>query len=404
MSGPRSRRNDPLLAWLLAGLATIGPFSIDTYLPSFPSIGREFAADPLVVQQTLSLYLASFGLMTLFHGALSDALGRRPVILACLAVFALASAGCALAPSIEALLACRVVQGMSAGAGMVVGRAIIRDTFDGAQAQRLMSQVTMIFSLAPAVAPVIGGFLDASTGWRGIFVFLVAFALLLGAGCAARLPETLPPADRQPFRAGALARGYARVFGHPRFALLVLAVSLNFAGFFIYVVSAPAVVYDHLGLGATEFAWLFVPGITGVLIGAWTSGRLAGRVTPQRTVALGYAVMGAAAVGAVLFHALHPPALPWTVLLMLAYAAGMSLAMPSITLLALDLFPRQRGTAASVQGFTQAMSNTLLAGVVSPLVAGSQLGLAITAAGCLLLGFACWSLSLRVPAGPAERG
>jgi len=403
VSAGSTRRNDPLLAWLLAGLATIGPFSIDTYLPSFPSIGREFAADPLVVQQTLSLYLASFGVMTLFHGALSDAFGRRPVILVCLAVFAVASAGCALAPSIEALLACRVLQGMSAGAGMVVGRAIIRDTFYGAQAQRLMLQVTMIFSLAPAIAPVVGGFLDATTGWRGTFVFLAGFALLLGAGCAVRLPETLPPADRQPFRAGPLARGYASVFGHPRFALLALAVALNFAGFFIYVVSAPAVVYDHLGLGATEFAWLFVPGITGVLIGAWTSGRLAGRVSPQRTVAIAYAVMAAAAAGGVLFHALHPPALPWTVLFMLVYAAGMSLAMPSITLLALDLFPQRRGTAASVQGLTQSMGNTLLAGVVSPLVAGSQLALALTGAACLTAGFACWWLAQRVRS-PAATG
>jgi DHA1 family bicyclomycin/chloramphenicol resistance-like MFS transporter len=402
VSAQGTRRNDPLLAWLLAGLATIGPFSIDTYLPSFPSIGREFAADPLVVQQTLSLYLASFGVMTLFHGALSDTFGRRPVILACIAVFALASAGCALAPSIEMLLACRMVQGMSAGAGMVVGRAIIRDTFDGAQAQRLMSQVTMIFSLAPAIAPIVGGLLDSTTGWRGIFVFLVLFAVLLGAGCAVRLPETLPPADRQPFRLGTLARGYARVFGHPRFAMIVLAVALNFAGFFIYVVSAPAVVYDHLGLGATEFAWLFVPGITGVLVGAWTSGRLAGRVSPQRTVSIGYAVMAAAAAAAVVFHALLPPALPWTVLFMAAYAAGMSLAMPSLTLLALDLFPRHRGTAASVQGFTQSMSNTLLAGVVSPLVAGSQWWLSLTAAACLLLGFGCWQLSLRL--GSSRRG
>jgi DHA1 family bicyclomycin/chloramphenicol resistance-like MFS transporter len=381
---------------LLAGLATIGPFAIDTYLPSFPSIGRDFAVDELYVQQTLSAYMGFFGVMTLFHGALSDSFGRRPVILLNLLLFVVASIGCALASSIDALLACRALQGVSAGAGIVVGRAIIRDTYDGPMAQRLMSQVTMLFSLAPAVAPVIGGLLDIAFGWRSIFVFLMVFALLLWAGCAWRLPETLPPQDRQPFRARPLLASYRQVFGSPRFAMLALAVAFNFAGFFIYVVSAPAVVYRHLGLSATDFAWMFVPGIGGVMIGAWLSGRLAGRVTPERTVALGYAVMTVAAVASILYHLSWPPGVPWTVLPLMVYSLGMALAMPSITLLALDLFPRNRGMAASVQGFTQSMCNALLAGVVSPLVAGTQLSLATTAGVAMVLGAACWLTYLRL--------
>jgi MFS transporter, DHA1 family, multidrug resistance protein len=391
-SRPDSQRrtHGALLPWLLAGLATIGPFAIDTYLPSFPSIGRDYAVDELYVQQTLSVYMASFAVMTLFHGALSDSFGRRPVILVNLLVFVLASIGCALAPTIDTMLACRALQGMSAGAGIVVGRAIIRDTYDGPMAQRLMSQVTMLFSLAPAVAPVIGGLLDLAFGWRSIFAFLAVLSLLLWAGCAWTLPETLARADRQPFRAAPLFANYVQVFGSARFAMLAFAVAFNFAGFFIYVVSAPAVIYRHLGLSGTEFAWLFVPGIGGVVIGAWLSGRLAGRATPERTVALGYAIMVLAAALGIGYHLAWPPAVPWTVLPLMLYAMGMSLAMPSITLLALDLFPRNRGMAASVQGFTQSMSNALLAGVVSPLVAGTQLSLATAAAMAMVLGAGCW--------------
>jgi DHA1 family bicyclomycin/chloramphenicol resistance-like MFS transporter len=234
-SRPDSQRrtHGALLPWLLAGLATIGPFAIDTYLPSFPSIGRDYAVDELYVQQTLSVYMASFAVMTLFHGALSDSFGRRLVILVNLLVFVLASIGCALAPTIDTMLACRALQGMSAGAGIVVGRAIIRDTYDGPMAQRLMSQVTMLFSLAPAVAPVIGGLLDLAFGWRSIFAFLAVLSLLLWAGCAWTLPETLARADRQPFRAAPLFANYVQVFGSARFAMLAFAVAFNFAGFFI---------------------------------------------------------------------------------------------------------------------------------------------------------------------------
>ncbi len=395
-SGGQQRTHGALLPWLLAGLATIGPFAIDTYLPSFPSMARDYAVNELLVQQTLSAYMGSFAIMTLFHGALSDSFGRRPVILVNLLVFVAASIGCALAPTIETLLACRALQGMSAGAGIVVGRAIIRDTYDGPMAQRLMSQVTMLFSLAPAVAPVIGGVLDIAFGWRSIFVFLTVFSLLLWAGCAWTLPETLPKTDRQPFRAAPLVASYVQVFGSVRFAMLALAVAFNFAGFFIYVVSAPAVIYRHLGLSATDFAWLFVPGIGGVMIGAWLSGRLAGRATPERTVILAFAVMATAAFLSIGYHLMYPPAVPWTVLPLMLYALGMALAMPSITLLALDLFPRNRGMAASVQGFTQSMCNALLAGLISPLVAGTQLSLAATAGIAMALGAACWLNYLRL--------
>jgi DHA1 family bicyclomycin/chloramphenicol resistance-like MFS transporter len=170
------------LICLLAALAALGPFSIDTYLPSFHDIGTSLGATPLQVQQTLSAYLLPFALMTLWHGAISDALGRRRVILTTVALFALASAGCMFATRIEHLWLLRALQGMTAGAGIVICRAIVRDLYDGEAAQRLISQVTMMFALAPAIAPVLGGWLQSWFGWRSVFAFLVLSSVASVAG------------------------------------------------------------------------------------------------------------------------------------------------------------------------------------------------------------------------------
>ena len=389
-------RTTLLLAAILAGLATLAPFSIDTYMPSFPSIGRTFGATPLQMQQTLSAYLIPYAGMMLFHGALADSFGRRPVILAGLVIFALASVGCALSQSLPQMLVFRALQGMSAGTGMVAGRAMIRDLYAGHQAQRVMSMVTMIFGLAPAVAPILGGWLEVGFGWRSIFVFLTLFAVLLYASCFASLQESLAASARQPFSPRPLMLSYLKLLGSPRFGLLSSAIAFNFAGFFLYIASAPAVIYQLLGLDANQFAWLFVPGIAGVVCGAFWSGRLAGKLSPHRTVRCGYYVMFGAALFNLAYHALWPPALPWTVLPVMAYTIGMALAMPSITLLVLDLFPQNRGLAASLQGAQHSFFAGLTAGLLSPQVSGTGLGLAGGMSALIACGFACWFAYTRV--------
>lgn len=380
----------PLLAAVLAGLAMLGPFTIDTYLPSFPAIGRALAATPAELQQTLSVYFLTFAVMTLFHGTLSDSFGRRPVILASLVVYVAASLGCAAASSIGELLAFRVLQGVSAGAGMIVGRAIIRDSFSGHEAQRLMSLVTMIFGLAPAVAPVVGGWLQSGFGWQAVFLFLAAYGLVLLAISWVSLPETHPPSARQPFALAPLARTYVKLAGNPRLLLLCFAVGLNFAGFFLYIVSAPAFIYNLLGLNERQFAWLFLPGITGVMFGAFLSGRAAGRLSPERTIGIGYTIMFSAAAFNVTYSALAAPALPWSVLPIMVYTIGMALAMPSITLLALEIFPANRGATSSLQGFVHSFLSSVGAGIISPLVSHADVTLAFGMTALLTLGFATW--------------
>lgn len=374
------------IAMLLAALSALGPFSIDTYLPSFHEIGEKLQATPLQLQQTLSVYLLAFAMMTLWHGAISDRFGRRRVILAALGLFGLASVGCLVATSIEQLWFWRAMQGVTAGAGIVISRAIVRDLFDGPPAQRLMSQITMMFALAPAIAPVIGGWLQTLFGWRSIFAFLVLSTAALGLACWKLLPETLPPEKRQSLKPAYLGRSYFKVLTSPRFLFACAALSLNFLGFFIYVLSAPTFLMKHLGVPETGFLWLFGPAMSGLMGGAWLSGRLAGKRSPEKTIGLGYLLMVSAAIFNVSLNLALPPGLPWSVMPIFVYTLGMSLAMPSLTLLALDPFPEQRGLAASCQTFFQSGANSIAAGLIVPLLWGSTLTLSLGMAGLLGLG------------------
>lgn len=185
------------LATLLAALSMLGPFSIDAYLPAFPNIQATLQATQIEVQQTLTAYMLAFSVMVLWHGALADAFGRRNVILVSLVAFLLGTVGCAAAHSVQYLWFFRVLQGVSAGAGVVVGRAIIRDLYADAAAARLLSLVTMIFAIAPAVAPVLGGLIVKYSDWRSIFLALAGYTVLLFMVCYRRLPETLPREHRQ---------------------------------------------------------------------------------------------------------------------------------------------------------------------------------------------------------------
>ena len=376
------------IAFLLASLTALGPFSIDTYLPSFPDIGANLHATPIEVQQTLTAYLLPFAVMALWHGAISDALGRRRVILVTLALFGLSLFGCLFATRIEHLWLLRALQGMSAGAGIVIGRAIVRDLFDGPAAQRLMSHITMMFALAPAIAPVIGGRLQSWVGWRSVFAFLVILTLMLWLACWRWLPETLPPERRQTLHPEYLAKTYWKVLTSPPFLFACAAVAFNFAGFFIYIMSAPVFLIQHLGVTETGFFWLFGPAMAGLLCGSWLSGRLAGKLSMEQAVMFGYCVMGIAALGNIGVNLWFPPVLPWSILPVFVYTFGMSLSMPCLTLMAIDPFPKQRGLAASCQMFMQSGANGLVAGVLAPLLWGSTLTMAFGMGALMLLGAA----------------
>jgi len=389
------------LAALLAGLGTLGPFAIDTYLPAFSGIAQSLGASPAQMQQTLSAYLFGFAVMNLFHGALSDGIGRRPVVLGGLALFTLASLGCALSQTIGQLVACRALQGMSAGAGMVVSRAVIRDMFPPSEAQRVMSQVTIFFGIAPAIAPVLGGLLFVHAGWHAIFWLLVGVGAVLFALNARYLPETLHAEARQPFAVRPLMHAYGELLRNPRFMLLVLASGVPFNGMFLYVLSAPEWLGTHLHLGPTQFFWFFGATIAGIMAGAACSGRLAGRIAPARQIRLGFAVMLATSLVNVVLNLLLVPHPAWAIAPVAVFSFGWALMVPVVTLMVLDLAPERRGMASSLHACVGSAANGLVAGVLAPLVMHGTVPLALASLGLMAVGLLAWALVRHGPVAAA---
>jgi DHA1 family bicyclomycin/chloramphenicol resistance-like MFS transporter len=379
-----------LLALLLAGLGTIGPFSIDTYLPAFTGIAQSLGATPVQMQQTLSAYLFGVAVMNLFHGAISDSVGRRPVVLWGVAAFTLASVGCALASSIGALVFFRAVQGMATGAGMVVSRAVIRDMYPPTEAQKVMSMVTMFFGIAPMVAPLVGGLLFVFVGWRSVFWFLAAVGAVLWISNQRLLPETLHHTQRQPLNVRNLMLGYRQLGSNTRFLALALASGVPFNGMFLYVLSAPVFLGEYLKLAPQHFFWLFILIIVGIMSGAFLSGRLAGRITAQRQIRAGFVVMLVVSVLNVALNLALPPNVWWSMLPISLFSLGWALMTPAVTLLVLDQAPDRRGMAASLQSSIASTANGLVAGVVAPLVMHSVLGLALTSMAMMAIGALAW--------------
>ena len=378
------------LAVLLALLGMLGPFSIDTYLPAFSGMATSLGATPAEMQQTLSAYLFGFAFMNLFHGALSDSLGRRPVVLWGIAVFTLASVGCALSENISQLVFFRALQGLSTGAGIVVSRAVIRDMFPPAEAQKVMSQVTIYFGVAPALAPMVGGWLFVNLGWHSIFWFLSAVGVALWLANYKLLPETLHISQRQPFEVKHLMRGYWQLGSSPRFLLLALASGIPFNGMFLYVLSAPAFLGDHLQLAPSQFFWFFALTIGGIMAGAWTSGRMAGRIPPKQQIRYGFLIMllvSVLNVAANMFFAAH---VAWAMFPIAIFAFGWAVMMPVVTLLVLDLYPERRGMASSLQAFIGSSANGIVAGVLAPLIMHSTVALAIASLGMMCIGLLAW--------------
>jgi DHA1 family bicyclomycin/chloramphenicol resistance-like MFS transporter len=385
------------LAFILGGLAMFGPFSIDTMFPAFPSMEHDLGVDALAMQQTISVYLFGYALMSLMHGPISDAVGRKRVILSGIVVFIAASIGSALAQTMPVMLMFRALQGLSAGVGLIVGRAVVRDALDGHDAQKLMSQISMIFGVAPAIAPVVGGWILGWSSWHMIFWFLAAFSVVLLLVTAFALPESHPPEKRLPLHPRVLLRGYENILKNSRFRLLALAGTANFGALFLYISSAPAFVLKLLKLDNQQFVLFFAPTIGGMVLGAFLSGRAAGRMHGQRLANIGFAVGGIATAFNLGYNYFVPdPAFPWAIIPTALIALGVALVFPILTLAILDLYPNARGSASSMQAFVGLLSNALIAGVLSALLSDSGWHLAVGAAIFSVSGFLLWRWYLHV--------
>lgn len=374
------------LVYALAALAALAPFAIDTYLPAFHIMGAELVATDVQIQQSLTFYLLPYAAMTLWHGAISDAIGRITTIKWGLSIFVLASIGCAFAPNVETLWFFRALQGASGGAGNTVARAMVRDLFEGAQAQRVMATIQMLFGIAPAVAPIIGGLL-LGFHWQAIFIFLAVYAALSLWAAVTFLPETMPPEKRMKLSAKNVLASYKTIFGDAEFAKICIAIGANFSGFFVYVLASPVFLGKHLHLSPQQYGYLFIPTVTGMVLGSYLARRAAGKFIAKKVVKFAYVWMFLVAILNIAVCYFLPTNIINNILPVALFNVGMALSMPILSIAALDRHPKIRGTAASGQAFIQMFLSTVSAGVVVPLVWFAPAGLAWAMVAYLMLGW-----------------
>ncbi len=386
---------------LVGALAALPPLSVDIGLPAFPALERGLDATAAGAGLTLSLFLAGFATAQLILGPLSDRIGRRPVLLAGLAVYTLAGALCAAAPSIGALLGFRLLQGAAAAAGPVMALAIVRDLFDGAAARTRLSYVAMVLSVAPILAPTLGGGVVTLAGWRGVYAFLaLAGAVLLPAATLGMI-ET----RRRPSAHPRLLHGFARVLGHRRAVLSALANALSFGAVFAYVSGSPLLLMGTLGLPAPLFAASFALTTTGILAGSWLNGRLAARgVAPALPMWLSLLLSLIACAALLLLLAAGGRTLVPLLLLLTGFCFARGIIGPTATHGAMEPMAQIAGAASALIGFMQMSTGALSSAVVAALFPrlgpyAMPLVMTLFAAGSLL----AWRGSELAAAAPSVR-
>ena len=361
---------------ILASLTALAPFAIDTYLPAFEVMEYDLGTNSNFIQQTLTFYLVPYTIMTIFHGAISDSIGRIKTIKYGMSLFILGSIGCAFATSIEMLWISRLIQGVGAGAGNVVARAMVRDLYSGATAQKVMATIQIIFGIAPAIAPMVGGLL-LGISWQAIFIFLIIYSVLITFFSVNFLPETISKQNRLPFNFESVLNRYKDLLNDKNYIFLILAVSFNFSAFFLYVLSSPIFLMHHLNLSSSQFGYLFIPTVTGMILGSFISKKTAGIISPARMLKVAYLWMLLITTFNLIFCLFFPSILFVNIGLIAFYNIGMAAAMPLISIKALDCFPKARGTAASGQAFSQMLVSSVVAGLVIPIIWGSLATLAV---------------------------
>lgn len=348
---------------VLGSLSALGPAAMDGYLAGLPSMADDFGVSASLAQISVTAFLVGLGGGQLVAGPLSDVFGRRRPMLIAIGLYVLASLACGAAPSIGTMIACRLLQGALAAAGIVISRAVVRDLHSGAAAARFLSRLVMIYGLAPLLAPLLGGLLLTFTDWRGLFVAMAAFGLALVVATFFLLPETLPPERRRRGSRQALLRTYGQLLGDRRFLGNALALGLATAAVVGYVSAASFVLQDVFGVSPQIFGLLFGLNAAAMIVGSQINAHLVQRHDPRRLLELaGFALAG---VGAVLVVAAALSAPLWIVALCLFAVMGSWGFIPANAIsLAMEDHRDVAGAASAVLGVFQ----YALAGLVAPLV------------------------------------
>ncbi|XVQ08609.1 multidrug effflux MFS transporter [Spirillospora sp. CA-255316] len=355
-AGPGSAgKPDRLLRMIviLGALTAVAPLSIDMYLPALPQLTEDLSTGAVQAQLTLTACVVGLAAGQAIAGPLSDAFGRRRPLLAGVAAYAIASLLCALAPTVETLIALRLVQGATGAAGIVIARAIVRDRYDGVAAARFFSTLMLVNGLAPILAPVLGGQLLRVTPWPGVFVALAGIGVALFLAALAGLPETLPPGSRAGGGVRATLATFRGLLADRVFVGYALALGLSFGAMFVYISGSPFVLQDLHHLSPQAFSAVFGINAVGIVAAGQVGGRLAGRVPLRRLLGCGLAVAaagGAALLAAVLAGAGLAIVLPALFLVI----AAQGLILPNATALGLaGRPPRVAGSASALLGVAQ---------------------------------------------------
>lgn len=376
-------------------ISMIGPFAIDTYLPSFPAMEAEFGVSRSLLTQSLGVYLAAFAIATLFWGPITDRFGRKSTILSGMFLYLLSSIGCALAEDYNQFLLFRAIQGTAVSGGLIAGRAMIRDVFDSFEARQVMSYVMFVFAIAPAIAPMIGAVLHDAFGWRSIFYFLTVFGLFTTLLAMLVAKETLTIENRQSLHPVQVTRVYINAIKHGRFQAIIFACGASFGGLFLFIAGSPTILLDFLALDSADFWMQFVPMVLGLMAGSIVSGKLSRHHCAKNMVSFGLFVMAVSVLLNVLFASVMSPSIFTIIIPLVGYSFATGIAIPAFTVMALDCFPKNRGTAAALQSFVQMMANAVVASLVVPMVTHSLLAFALAQLGFISVALLFWSKVVR---------
>jgi DHA1 family bicyclomycin/chloramphenicol resistance-like MFS transporter len=354
---------------VLGLLSTFGPISLDLYLPALPQLAEELEASASAAQLSITACLLGLAVGQLVAGPLSDRLGRRRPLIVGLILYLVTSAACAFAPSVAVLVLLRLLQGLSGAAGLVVARAVARDLYAGRLLVIFFSRLTLISGLAPVIAPVLGGQLSRVMTWRGIFLVLAAFGLVLLLAGAFGLRETLPPERRTTGGIRATLHGFRTLLKDRFFVGSALSAGLAGASMFAYIAGGTFVLQEIYGLSAQGFSFVFGANSLGIMAVSQLGGRLVRRWSAPRVLAIGllFNLLGATSLAAtVLIHL----GLPFLVGSLWVMVSALGLVFPTSTALALADYPDQAGTASSLLGLGQFIAGAVAAPLVG--VAGTQ--------------------------------
>ena len=349
---------------ILGALSAFGPFSIDMYLPSLPSLSRDFGIGSAEAQLTLSACLLGLAVGQLVVGPISDALGRRRPLLVCLVAYAFASFLCVMAPSILVLVILRFIQGFAGASGIVVARAVVRDMFTGLDVARFFSLLMLVNGLAPILAPLIGGQLLHFTSWRGVFVVLMVIGMLIFVAVFFGLRETLLPENRQRGGIRTLSAAFRQLISSRSFIGYALSYGLAFAAMFSYISGSPFVLQGVYGISPQLFSIIFGTNALGLMLASQINGRLVSRVPLLRLLTIGLSATAVGGIALLLVATLGHGSLIGVLLSLFVVVASLGLILPNATTLALADHRRIAGSASALIGVLQFAIGALAAPLV----------------------------------------